>query len=104
MSAPWWDSDSKGRSSGQEESRLYVGNLPWSADERSLKDSFANYGAVSSEIAVDRETGRSRGFGFVTFPDSKSANDAIRGMNSQDVGGRNVTVEQAHPRSSRWRQ
>uniref|UniRef100_A0A0E0KZX0 RRM domain-containing protein n=1 Tax=Oryza punctata TaxID=4537 RepID=A0A0E0KZX0_ORYPU len=66
-----------------------------------LKDSFANYGAVSSEIAVDRETGRSRGFGFVSFQDSKSASDAIQGMNGQDIGGRNVTVQEAQPHSRR---
>uniref|UniRef100_A0A0D9ZVW3 RRM domain-containing protein n=1 Tax=Oryza glumipatula TaxID=40148 RepID=A0A0D9ZVW3_9ORYZ len=106
MSAPWWDNDYNGRtgsdSKGQE-SRVYVGNLPYRADERSLKDSFANYGAVSSEIAVDRETGRSRGFGFgfVSFQDSKSASDAIKGMNGQDIGGRNVTVQEAQPRSRR---
>lgn len=55
MSAPWWDNDYNGRtgsdSKGQE-SRVYVGNLPYRADERSLKDSFSNYGAVSSEVSI----------------------------------------------------
>ncbi|KAF0927338.1 hypothetical protein E2562_031951 [Oryza meyeriana var. granulata] len=101
MAAPWWDSDWKDRS--PLEYRCYVGNLPWSADERSLMDSFAHYGAISSEIAWNHETGRSRGFGFVNFQDSESMNDAIQGMNGQDVGGRTVTVEQAQPRSRRWR-
>ncbi|KAL5229462.1 hypothetical protein ABZP36_028238 [Zizania latifolia] len=101
MSAPWWDSDYSDRSGP--EYRCYVRNLPWSADERSLKDAFADYGAINSEIAVDRETGRSRGFGFVTFQDSNSVRDAIQGMNGQDLGGRSITVEQAQPRSRKWR-
>ncbi|CAN6231700.1 unnamed protein product [Urochloa humidicola] len=101
MSAPWWDSDWKDRSGP--EYRCYVSNLPYSANESSLKDAFANYGAISSEVVVDRETGRSRGFGFVQFEDQKSMNDAIQGMNGQQVGGRNVNVSQANQRSRRWR-
>ncbi|CAN6272679.1 unnamed protein product [Urochloa humidicola] len=101
MSAPWWDSDWKDQSGP--EYRCYVSNLPYSANESSLKDAFASYGAVSSEVVVDRETGRSRGFGFVQFEDQKSMNDAIQGMNGQQVGGRNVNVSQANQRSRRWR-
>ncbi|CAN6244379.1 unnamed protein product [Urochloa humidicola] len=101
MSAPWWDSDWKDRSGP--EYRCYVSNLPYSANESSLKDAFASYGAVSSEVVVDRETGRSRGFGFVQFEDQKSMNDAIQGMNGQQVGDRNVNVSQANQRSRRWR-
>uniref|UniRef100_A0A0D9WE17 RRM domain-containing protein n=1 Tax=Leersia perrieri TaxID=77586 RepID=A0A0D9WE17_9ORYZ len=100
MSAPW-DSDSKDCS--RPEHRVYVRNLPYSTNESSLTNSFASYGALHSEIAWNNETGRSRGFGFVTFEDSKSANDAVQGMNGKDVGGRIVTVEHAQQRSSRWR-
>uniref|UniRef100_A0A0E0KZX1 RRM domain-containing protein n=1 Tax=Oryza punctata TaxID=4537 RepID=A0A0E0KZX1_ORYPU len=101
MAAPWWDSDYKDRSSL--EYRCFVGNLPYSVDEQTLMDYFADYGAISAEIAWDRETGRSRGFGFVNFEDDESVNAAIQGMNGQDIGGRKVTVQEAQPRSRRWR-
>uniref|UniRef100_A0A0D9ZVW5 RRM domain-containing protein n=1 Tax=Oryza glumipatula TaxID=40148 RepID=A0A0D9ZVW5_9ORYZ len=101
MAAPWWDSDYKDRS--PLEYRVYVGNLPFSANDRSLKDSFANYGAISAEIAWDSVMGRSRGFGFVNFEDSESVKAAIQGMNGQDIGGRNVTVAKANTRPRRWR-
>ncbi|KAL5202751.1 hypothetical protein ABZP36_013703 [Zizania latifolia] len=102
MAAPWWDDNYRELVSGPEY-RCYVSNLPWSADERSLTDAFADYGAVHSEIVVDHETGRSRGFGFVTFNDEKSMKDAIHGMNGQDLGGRRIIVEEARQRSRRWR-
>uniref|UniRef100_A0A0E0KZX2 RRM domain-containing protein n=1 Tax=Oryza punctata TaxID=4537 RepID=A0A0E0KZX2_ORYPU len=101
MAAPWWDSDYEERS--PLENRVYVGNLPFSADDRSLKDSFADYGAISAEIAWDSEKGRSRGFGFVNFDDRQSVNAAIQGMNGQNIGGRNVTVAEANIRPRRWR-
>uniref|UniRef100_A0ACD5Y6J7 Uncharacterized protein n=1 Tax=Avena sativa TaxID=4498 RepID=A0ACD5Y6J7_AVESA len=101
MSAPWWDSDPKDRSGP--EYRVHVGNLSWGTDERSLKDAFASYGPSSAEVVVDRETGRSRGFGFVNFEDSKSMSDAIQGMKGQELGGRNITVDQANYRPRRWR-
>ncbi|XP_047046398.1 glycine-rich RNA-binding protein GRP2A-like [Lolium rigidum] len=101
MSAPWWDSDWLDRAAP--ESRVHVGNLPWSTDERSLKDAFASYGPRSAEIVTDQETGRARGFGFVNFEDNKSMNDAIQGMNGQELGGRNITVNKANDRPRRWR-
>ncbi|KAL6890211.1 hypothetical protein ACP4OV_008974 [Aristida adscensionis] len=101
MAAPWWDSDWKDRSG--REYRCYVGNLPYGAGESSLNDAFAPYGALSSEVVVDRETGRSRGFGFVQFEDKKSMDNAIQGMNGQDLGGRNVSVSEAQQRPRRWR-
>ncbi|KAL6841657.1 hypothetical protein ACP4OV_028596 [Aristida adscensionis] len=101
MAAPWWDSDWKDRSGP--EHRIHVGNLPYGTSESSLRDAFAPYGPVSSEAVVDRETGRSRGFGFVQFDDKKSMDNAIQGMNGQDLGGRNVSVSEAQQRPRRWR-
>uniref|UniRef100_I1PTG1 RRM domain-containing protein n=1 Tax=Oryza glaberrima TaxID=4538 RepID=I1PTG1_ORYGL len=64
MAAPWWDSEYKDRSSL--EYRVYVGNLPYSVDEQTLMDYFADYGAISAEIAWDSEMGRPRGSGSST--------------------------------------
>lgn len=55
------------------------------------------------QIVTDHETGRARGFGFVNFEDNKSMNDAIQGMNGQELGGRNITVNKANDRPRRWR-
>ncbi|RCV25523.1 hypothetical protein SEVIR_5G173600v4 [Setaria viridis] len=101
MAAPWWDSDWKERS--EREYRCYVSNLSYGTSEASLKDAFSNYGPLNSEIVVDRETGRSRGFGFVQFEDKKSMDNAIQDMNGQEVGGRNVRVSEAKQRPRRWR-
>uniref|UniRef100_A0A0D9WE18 RRM domain-containing protein n=1 Tax=Leersia perrieri TaxID=77586 RepID=A0A0D9WE18_9ORYZ len=101
MAAPWWDSEYKDRC--PQEDRVYVGNLPFSADEKTLMDYFADYSPISAEIAWNRETGRPRGFGFVNFGDRKSVNDAIEGMDGQDIGGRTVTVQHAQWRPRRWR-
>ncbi|XP_006655108.1 glycine-rich RNA-binding protein-like [Oryza brachyantha] len=90
MVAPWCDSDRKDRSG--REYRCYVGNLPWSADDRTLMDAFADFGPVSSEIAWTHETGRSRGFGFVYFEDGDSLDDAIEVMAGQVIGGRTIAV------------
>ncbi|KAF8660501.1 hypothetical protein HU200_057652 [Digitaria exilis] len=100
MSAPWWDSDWKDRS--WREYRCYVRSLPYSTDDASLKDAFSSYGPLIAEVVVDRETGRSRGFGFVQFDDEKSMECAIEGMNGQQVGGRNVIVSEARQRPRRW--
>ncbi|KAF7054488.1 hypothetical protein CFC21_062154 [Triticum aestivum] len=99
MSAPWWDSD-ENRSAV--EYRAYVGNLPWGTDERSLKD-FFDYRPLNADIVTDRETGRSRGFGFVWFDDEESLSNAIHGMNGQELGGRTITVDRANQRPRRWR-
>ncbi|CAL5021938.1 unnamed protein product [Urochloa decumbens] len=101
MSAPWEDSDWNDRSGP--EYRCFVGNLPYSTSKASLTDAFSNYSPLYSEIVVDNETGRSRGFGFVQFEDQKSMDNAIQGMNGQQVGGRNVTVSRANHRPRRWR-
>ena len=80
--------------------RLYVGNLPFDATTESVRDAFAAFGTVHDvSLVTDRETGRSRGFGFVEM-DEKSANAAIEGMNEKDFGGRDLTVNVARERNS----
>ncbi|KAF2588935.1 hypothetical protein F2Q70_00041470 [Brassica cretica] len=83
------------------EYRCFVGGLAWATDDRALETAFSHYGDVlDSKIINDRETGRSRGFGFVTFKDEKSMKDAIEGMNGQDLDGRSITVNEAQSRGS----
>ncbi|KAG2259300.1 hypothetical protein Bca4012_096296 [Brassica carinata] len=83
------------------EYRCFVGGLAWATDDRALETAFSHYGDVlDSKIINDRETGRSRGFGFVTFRDEKSMKDAIEGMNGQDLDGRSITVNEAQSRGS----
>jgi len=78
---------------------IYVGNLPFEATEEDLKASFSNYGEVSTaKVITDRETGRSRGFGFVEMSNSSEAEAAIKGMNGNDLKGRALTVNEARPR------
>ncbi|KAG2308031.1 hypothetical protein Bca52824_027779 [Brassica carinata] len=83
------------------EYRCFVGGLAWATDERSLETAFSQFGElVDSKIINDRETGRSRGFGFVTFKDEQSMKDAIEGMNGQELDGRSITVNEAQSRGS----
>ncbi|CAN4110192.1 unnamed protein product [Withania somnifera] len=83
------------------EHRCFVGGLAWATNDRALGEAFSLYGQViDSKIINDRETGRSRGFGFVTFIDEKSMRDAIEGMNGQNLDGRNITVNEAQSRGS----
>ncbi|WP_035586991.1 RNA recognition motif domain-containing protein [Hippea jasoniae] len=80
---------------------LYVGNLPYATTEEELKELFSEYGEVSSsKIITDRETGRSRGFGFVEM-DSESAQKAIESLNGVNFGGRNLKVNEAKERKPR---
>ncbi|WJX51446.1 Cinnamyl-alcohol dehydrogenase Flavonol reductase/cinnamoyl-CoA reductase [Trifolium repens] len=88
-------------SSADVEYRCFVGGLAWATDSDALEKAFSSYGEiVDSKIINDRETGRSRGFGFVTFANEKSMRDAIEGMNGQNMDGRNITVNEAQNRSS----
>lgn len=81
---------------------IYVGNLSYSLSESELRDAFANFGAVSSvKILSDRETGRSRGFGFVEMPNRAEAEAAVANLNGKDVGGRPLRVNEARPRERR---
>lgn len=82
------------------ESKLYVGNLSFGMTEETLAETFAEYGTVgSAQIVTDRDTGRSRGFGFVEMGSAEEAQAAIRGLNGQMVDGRNLTVNVARPRN-----
>ena len=78
--------------------KIYVGNLPWTAMEEDVREFFSEYGDVGSvAIIVDRETGRSRGFGFVEMEDSE-ADHAIEEANGQSLGGRTLRVNEAQER------
>ncbi len=81
---------------------IYVGNLPWSVSDQELADAFGAYGNVEkASIISDRDSGRSKGFGFVTMNDADEANKAIEAMNGSDMGGRNLKVNEARPREER---
>jgi RNA recognition motif-containing protein len=85
--------------------RLYVGNLKYSVTSEQLGELFARFGQVSSaEVLIDRETGRSRGFGFVEMPDDDEAREAIEALDGRDQDGRRLTVNEAKPRTQapRW--
>ncbi|KAM0007288.1 putative RNA recognition motif domain, nucleotide-binding alpha-beta plait domain superfamily [Helianthus debilis subsp. tardiflorus] len=83
------------------EYRCFVGGLAWATTDQSLQEAFSQYGEIlESKIINDRETGRSRGFGFVTFKDEQSMRDAIEAMNGQSLDGRNITVNEAQSRGS----
>ena len=85
--------------------KLYVGNLSFETTENDLRDLFAEYGTVT-DVAIlnDRETGRSRGFGFVTFSDATGGNAAVEALNGKEVSGRALTVNEARAREERPRQ
>jgi RNA recognition motif-containing protein len=84
--------------------KLYVGNLAFSVDSSALERMFAEYGTVESATVVsDRETGRSRGFGFIEMSNSDEAQAAINALNGQEHGGRALTVNEAKPREERPR-
>lgn len=82
--------------------RLYVGNLPYGVDSSALEEMFKAHGqVVSAEVVSDRDTGRSKGFGFVEMSSDEEANKAIEDLNGKDEGGRPLTVNEARPRESR---
>lgn len=79
---------------------IYVGNLSFGLDDRDLEELFEQYGSVSSaKVIIDRDTGRSKGFGFVEMPDDTEAQNAIHALNDQAVDGRNIRVNEARPRN-----
>jgi RNA recognition motif-containing protein len=82
--------------------KLYVGNLPFQTTSDELRDHFAQAGTVeSASVVEDRMTGRSRGFGFVEMATPEDAAAAIEQLNGKDLGGRNLTVNEARPRTDR---
>lgn len=82
--------------------RLYVGNLNFNTTEETLRDAFGAFGALKSvKILTDRETGRSRGFGFVEFLEDKDAATAMNTMNGSEVDKRKLTVNEAHEKERR---
>lgn len=83
-------------------SKLYVGNLPFNTTEQSLNELFADHGAVTSaRIITDRETGRSKGFGFVEMSSADEAQGAIENLNGQEFQGRKLVVNEARPQEPR---
>ena len=85
-------------------SKLYVGNLPYQVSDSDLEQAFGQFGSVTSaKVMMDRETGRSKGFGFVEMGSDADAQAAITGMNGQPMGGRNIVVNEARPMEQRPR-
>ncbi len=83
---------------------IYVGNLSFDVTDASLQEAFAAFGAVNkASVVTDRETGRSRGFGFVEMANDDEGNAAIEGLNGSDMGGRQITVNVAKPKADRPR-
>jgi len=84
-----------------EKNKLFIGSLPWSITNESLKELFSQYGEVVEAIIInDRETGRSKGFGFVTFAKEEDAQKALE-MNGKEIEGRTIVVNVAKPREER---
>jgi hypothetical protein len=82
--------------------KLYVGNLPYSVRDSDLEQAFGQFGSVTSaKVMIDRETDRSKGFGFVEMGSDSEAQAAISGMNGQPLGGRSIVVNEARPMESR---
>jgi cold-inducible RNA-binding protein len=82
--------------------KLYVGNLPYSVRDEDLQQAFGEFGQVSSaKVMMERDTGRSKGFGFVEMGSDAEAQQAINGMNGQSLGGRSIVVNEARPMEPR---
>ncbi|WP_312302524.1 RNA-binding protein [Pulveribacter sp.] len=82
--------------------KLYVGNLPYSVRDQDLEQAFGQFGAVTSaKVMMERDTGRSKGFGFVEMASDAEAQQAINGMNGQSLGGRSIVVNEARPMEPR---
>src|SRR3954468_6132500 len=84
--------------------KLYVGNLPYQVRDSDLEQAFGEFGTVTSaKVMMERETGRSKGFGFVEMGSDSEAQAAITGMNGQSLGGRSIVVNEARPMEQRPR-
>ncbi len=84
--------------------KIYVGNMPYTASSEELEQLFSQHGNVAeANVIMDRETGRSKGFGFVDMPNEAEANQAVSALNSSQMGGRTLRVSEARPRTDRDR-
>ena len=82
--------------------KIYVGNLPYTTDDSELESTFSQFGQVdSARVITDRETGRSKGFGFVEMNSDDEATQAIEKLNGTQLGGRQITVSEARPQQPR---
>ena len=82
--------------------KMYVGNLPFTATEDDVRALFTDYGTVTDiHLPMDRDSGRPRGFAFVTMDSQTAMNEAIRGLNEKDFQGRNLTINEARPKEDR---
>ncbi|AOW15221.1 RNA-binding protein [Hydrogenophaga crassostreae] len=82
--------------------KLYVGNLPYTVRDEDLQQSFSEFGSVTSaKVMMERDTGRSKGFGFVEMGSDAEAQAAVEGMNGQSLGGRSLVVNEARPMEAR---
>lgn len=82
--------------------KIYVGNMPYSTSSEDLHELFAEHGnVVDANVVMDRETGRSKGFGFVEMPNDAEAREAIEALNSSQLSGRTLRVSEARPRPDR---
>jgi RNA recognition motif-containing protein len=80
-------------------SKIYVGNLPYTIDDASLRQNFSEFGGVlSAKVMMDRDTGRSKGFAFVEMSSAEEAQSAITGLNGMSVGGRSIVVNISKPK------
>ncbi|HEX2983608.1 MAG TPA: RNA-binding protein [Ignavibacteriales bacterium] len=81
-------------------SKLFVGSLPWSVNDESLQAAFEPYGSVlSAKVIMDKQTGKSRGFGFVEMESETDAANAIKALNNSEMKGRSIVVNEAKPKS-----
>lgn len=83
---------------------IYVGNLAYTVNDSELEEIFAEFGPVSNaKVITDRDTGRSKGFGFVEMENQNEAEEAIKQLNGKEIGGREIKVNEARPREERPR-
>ena len=84
--------------------KIYIGNMPYNVTSEELEKLFEEHGRVQdAQVITDRETGRSKGFGFIDMPDNSEADEAIKALNATQLNGRQITVNQARPRRERDR-
>jgi RNA recognition motif-containing protein len=96
---PYWKMNTDGTNSGDISMDIYVGNLPYQADDQKLQELFAKHGTVTSaRVIMDKHSGDSKGFGFVEMPDKREALEAIQATNEKDFMGRSLRVNESQPK------